>query len=301
VDRFWAMQVFVRVVEAGSFSRAANQLDMANASVTSCVQNLEKHLRVTLLQRSTRHLHLTEEGEAFYERCRSILAEVEEAEASVVTAKEGLRGTLKIEMPIAVGHSLLSPAFAEFCKRYNGIRIIATLTNEVETLVGRGIDVAIRMEETNEVDNVARRIYQSKYIVCGSPEFFRQHKVPRTAHDINPAWCLGLSAPPTGRFFEWKFSKGADSLAIHPEGRLAFNSSDALIQAASRSAGLIYVLDVLARSALESGRLIQILADWETAARSFYVVYPKSKFVSPKVRALIDFLLETFSPGLIKV
>jgi LysR family transcriptional regulator for bpeEF and oprC len=296
VDRFWAMQVFVRVVEAGSFTRAANQLDMANASVTSCVQNLEKHLRITLLQRSTRHLHLTEEGEAFYERCRSILAEVEEAEASVVTAKEGLRGTLKIEMPIAVGHSLLSPALAEFCKRYKGIRVIATLTNEIETLIGRGIDVAIRMDETDEVDIVARRIYQAKYIVCGTPEFFRHHKVPYNPHDINPAWCLGLSAPPTGKLREWNFSKGAESLSIRPEGRLSFNSSDALIQAACRSAGLIYVIDVLARSDLESGRLVQILPDWETAARSFYVVYPKSRFVSPKVRALIDFLLETLSP-----
>jgi LysR family transcriptional regulator for bpeEF and oprC len=290
MDRLWAMQVFVKVVEAGSFSGAARQLDLANASVTSCIRNLENHLRVTLLQRTTRHLHVTEEGAAYYDRCKAILGHVDEAETAARGMREGLRGTLRIEAPFAIGHSILGPALADFTARNPELRISATLTNQVDNIVERGIDLAIRMDEVEGGDLVAKPIYEGRYVVCASPAFLRKHGTPAKPQALKPEWCLGLTATPSGTARQWIFRKGAQEYRLWPEGNLFFNSSDALIRTATRGAGMIYVLDILVRDSVERGELVCLLDGWDTAARTFYLVYPKSRFIPPKVKAFAEFI-----------
>jgi LysR family transcriptional regulator for bpeEF and oprC len=295
MDRLWAMQVFVKVVEAASFSGAARQLDLANASVTSCIRNLETHLGVTLLQRTTRHLHVTEEGAAFYDRCKVILGQVEEAETAARGAREGLRGTLRIEAPFAIGHTILGPALADFTAKNPELRVVTTLTNQVDNLVERGIDLAIRMDEVEGGDLVARPIYAGKYMVCASPAFLKKHGTPASPHAIKPQWCLGLTNTVSGAARPWTFRRGAEEYRLWPEGSLFFNASDALIRTAMRGAGLIYVLDILVRDSIARGELAQVLADWETAGRTFYLVYPKSRFVAPKVKAFSEFISSTLA------
>ncbi len=290
MDRLWAMQVFVKVVEAASFSGAARQLDLANASVTSCIRNLEGHLGVTLLHRTTRHLHVTEEGAAFYDRCKAILSQVEEAESSARGAREGLRGTLRIEAPFAIGHSVLSPLLVDFAARNPELRIITTLSNQVDDLVQRGIDLAIRMDEVEGGDLVARPVYEGGYVVCASPAFVRKHGAPATPSALDPRKCLGLTGNVSTAARPWSFRRGAEEYRIWPEGNLSFNSSDALIRAAREGAGMIYVLDLLVRDFIERGQLARLLGGWDTAKRTFYVAYPKARFVAPKVRAFADFI-----------
>jgi LysR family transcriptional regulator for bpeEF and oprC len=295
MDRLWAMQVYVKVVEAASFSGAARQLDLANASVTSCIRNLEGHLGVTLLQRTTRHVHVTEEGAAFYDRCKAILASVEEAEGAARGASEGLRGSLRIDMPVALGHSVLAPLVAEFAARNPELRIQATLTNQVDNLVERGVDAAVRMDEVEAADLIARPVYENRYVVCASPAFLRRHGAPADPHSLDLVRCIGLTGGPANAVRPWTFRRGGEEFRLWPGGALSFNNSDALLTVAERGAGFVYVLEILARARLARGAVVQVLRDWETASRTFYLVYPKSRFIPPKVRALADFIASRLS------
>ena len=295
MDKLWAMEVFVRVMDCGSFSRAAESLDLANATVTSSLRNLEKHLGVTLIQRNTRHLRLTEEGHLFLPRCREILRSVAEAEAGVQGSAADISGALRIESPFAIGQSLLCPALVEFTRRHPDLSVSLTLTNEPHNLIERATDVAIRMDRVEDADLVGRPIYEAHYVVCGAPEVAAEavHASP-TPRDLNPARCLGLFQEGRQMSNPWVFTRGKDQVVIQPEGRLHFNNTESLIQAARQGAGLIYVLDIFVADLLKAGGLVQLYPDWKTSVRTFHAVTVKTRFTAPKVRAFIDFLLELF-------
>jgi LysR family transcriptional regulator for bpeEF and oprC len=290
IDRLWAMQVFARVVEAGSLSRAAAQLNLANASVTTCIRNLETHLGVALLQRNTRHVAPTEEGLRYYASCRDILALVEQAEEHAGAGARRLAGTLRVELPIAVGHLIIGPALADFAAANPELKIMIGLTNGTEDLIRRGVDVAIRMDRIEDDDLIARRIYETRHVLCAAPAFLRRHGAPAHPQDLDPARCLGFAPGPSAQARRWCFRRGEDSVEFAPEGNLAFNSSDALLRTAARGAGFVYVLDVLAQSYLRSGQLAVVLPDWETATQTFYAVYPASRFVPPRVKRFVEFV-----------
>lgn len=235
-------------------------------------------------------MHVTDEGLSFYERAKSILASVDEAETAARGARDALRGTLRVEAPFAIGHSALAQNLSDFAHRNPNLRIIVSLTNQVDNMVGRGVDVAIRMDEVEDADMIARPIFEGRYIVCASPEFLRRNGEPSSPHAIPPAACLGLTATQSGLPRDWMFRRGDEEFRLAPEGNILFNSSDALIRTAVRDGGMIYVLDILARDVLRTGELRQVLPDWDTARRTFYIAYPKSRFVSPKVRAFVEFV-----------
>ena len=291
MDRLWAMQVFVKVVEAGSLSRAAAHLDLANASVTTCIRNLEGHLGVTLLRRNTRHVSPTEEGLRYYGECRDILAQVEVAEANVAANGERLAGTLRVEVPIALGHLIIGPALADFARAHPDLHVVAALTNSVEDLIRNGVDVAIRMDWVEDEDLVARRIYEARHVLCASAGFLAEHGTPAHPGEIDPKHCLGFVAKLSSPMRPWSFRRGEEAVEVTPRGNLAFNSSDALLRTAARGAGFVYVLDVLARSYLDEEQLVPVLPGWETAPQTFFAVYPKLRFTPPRVRAFVQFLI----------
>lgn len=294
MDRLWAMEVFVKVVEAGSLSGAATHLDLANASVTTCIRNLETHLGVTLLRRSTRHIGLTEEGAQYYDRCRDILALVETAEAAAAPSLTRLQGTLRLELPIAVGHLIIGPALVDFARLHLGLRIIVDLTNGIDNLIRRSVDVAIRMDEIDDADLVARRIYEARHVLCAAPSFLENIEVPNHPRDVDPRICFGFASMPAAKIQKWTFYKGDESHTIDPGGNLSFNSSDALLRSAARGAGYIYVLDVLAREYIQRNEVVTILQEWETARQTFYAVYPPSRYISPRIKLLVAFIVDRF-------
>lgn len=290
IDRLWAMEVFVKVVEAGSLSRAATHLDLANASVTSCIRNLETHVGATLLQRSTRYLSLTDEGTRFYARCRDILAMVDEAEADASPTEASIRGVLRVEMPIALGHLIIGPALTDFAAEHPKLQIIVNLTNSVDDLIRRAVDIAIRMDEVQDSDLVARRIYETRHVLCAAPAFLSGIGLPASPAAIDPARCLGLSMSFISRPKPWSFSKSGESHTINPAGNLFFNSSDALLRSAARGGGFVYLLDILARDFIRRGELSIVLPDWTTAKQSFFAVYPPSRYVPRRVRLFVAFV-----------
>jgi LysR family transcriptional regulator for bpeEF and oprC len=286
------MEVFVRVAECGSFSRAAESLDLANATVTTCVRNLERHLDVTLINRDTRRLRLTEEGQTYLLRARDLLEAVTRTEEEIRTQVGELRGRLHIETPISLGHALLCPALPEFARRYPDISAALILSNQPHHIIERGIDIAIRMDHVEDADLVARPIYESRYIVCCTPEMLAT--LPEHPADLDRRRCIGI-LPEERRFVNpWSLEKGEEKLEVRPEGPLHFNSSDALLMAAERGVGVTCVLDVFANRRLAEGTLVQAYADWQTALKTFYVVMPKSRVGSAKAKAFTDFLFEVF-------
>lgn len=293
MDRLRAMEVFVKIVETGSLSGAASQLHMANASVTTLLRQLEARLGTILLQRTTRHLRVTDEGADYYERCKAILAQVGEAEAAVGGSRLVLRGELHVEMPIAFGQLMLGPAMDEFAAQHPELRVIATLTNEVNSLIKRGIDVAVRMDEVEAGDLVVRPLYHSPHVLCAAPAFLAAHGTPHHPQEIDPKRCLAFMSQPSDTPRHWVFRKGEEACTVVPEGNLFFNSTDALMQTARRGTALIYVLEVLAERYCARGDLVRILEDWTTDLQTFYAVYPKTRFTPAKVSAFIDFLLRS--------
>ncbi|MDB5377741.1 MAG: LysR family transcriptional regulator [Rubritepida sp.] len=292
MDRLRAMEVFVKAVEAGSLSGAATQLDIANASVTTMLHHLEAHLGVTLLHRSTRHIRLTEDGAAYYERCKAILGAIVEAESNF--GDGGLKGVLRLEAPIAFGHLIIAPSLARFAERHPELRVVISLSNVVDSLVRRGIDVAIRFDEVDTGDLVARPLYHGHHVLCAAPDFLKAAGEPAHPREIDAKRCLGFAAQPSGAVRPWRFRQEGATFELVPDSNLFFNSSDALMQTAARGAGMVYVLDVLAEQYLRRGELVRLLPDWETDGQSFYAIYPKTRFTPPKVHAIIEFLSGLF-------
>jgi LysR family transcriptional regulator for bpeEF and oprC len=286
------MEVFVRVAECGSFSRAAESLDLANATVTTCVRNLERHLDVTLINRDTRRLRLTEEGQMYLLRARELLESVAHVEEEIRSQVGQLRGRLHIEIPISLGHALLCPALPDFSRRYPDISTAITLSNQPHHVIERGIDVAIRMDQIEDADLVARPICESHYVVCCAPEVAAT--MPEHPGELDRRQCIGI-LPEERRFANpWSLVKEDESIEIRPDGPLHYNSSDALLMAALRGVGVTCVLDVFANPHLTSGALVQLYPEWTTATKTFYVVMAKSRVGSAKVKAFIDFLFEAF-------
>lgn len=292
MDLLWAMRVFVRVVECGSFTKAADSLDLANATVTSCVKRLEGHLKATLLQRNTRFVHLTDDGALFFRRAMGILHEVEATEAELRSNTGEVTGVIRVEAPLGIAATLICPRIPDLVRRYPGMSVAITLTNQPRSMIERGTDVAIRMDHVEDADLVAKPVYQSGYVVCGSPELLRRLKLPAAPRNLDPRQCLGLLNEGQYVARDWNFSDGEDKFSIRPQGSIAFNNSYALIGAALRGAGLVYILDVFVNEYIASGQLVDVYPGWITATRTFYAATPKTRFMPPKVRVFVDFLSE---------
>jgi len=296
MDKLWAMEVFVRVMECGSFSRAAESLDLANATITSSLRNLETHLGVMLIQRNTRHLRLTEEGEIFLPKCKEILKSVAQLESEVKVHATEISGVLRVESPFAIGQNILCPKLPELHKRYPNLSVAVNLTNEPHSMIERATDVAIRMGRVEDADLVARPIYEARYIICGAPSLVAELGSV-TPSELDPTICMGLLKDNYQTPNLWTLTSEGEQIVIRPQGALSFNNTAALIQAAIAKMGLIYVLDIFVVEAISQGKLVQIFPDCETSVCIFHAVTVKSRFASPKIRAFIDFMLEVLDPA----
>lgn len=294
MDRLRAMEVFAAVAEAGSMSGAARRLGLANATVTTLLRSLETHLGAALVHRTTRRLRLTEAGLAYYPQCRDILARVTAAEAAARDDPDTLSGVLRVQVPIAVGHAVLAPAMADFTAAHPGVQVVTLLGNESGNLLRDGFDLAVRIDEVEGAELIARPLYRGRHVLCAAPGFLDRPGVPQTPEALDLTQCLGFVPSATGAPRPWGFRRGDAAIRVTPAGALAFNSSDALMRAAARGAGLVYVLDLLARPLLDRGTLAALLPDWETEEQTFYAVYPRTRFVPPKVRAFADLLARAF-------
>jgi LysR family transcriptional regulator for bpeEF and oprC len=294
MDRLLAMQVFSKVVEHGSFTAAARRLDMPNATVSTLVRNLEAHLGVRLINRTTRRMHLTDDGAAYHERCLRILAEIDETESALARTRTKPQGRLRVDLPTAFGRMHFVHAMPAFLERYPDIRLMMTMTDRRVDLLEDGIDAAVRGGPLEDSNLIARRIHDARYVVCASPEFIRRHGEPQSPKDLKYFRCLGFYSPLTEQVSPWLFKRDNETVEHEVDASININSSDALIEAAIVGAGIIFLLDVSVSRAVGSGTLKPLLTDWNTNSVPLSVVYHQTRHLSAKVRVFVDFVASMF-------
>lgn len=294
MDRLDDMLAFIKVVDTKSFTAAADRLNLSKSVVSRRIAELENRLGARLLNRTTRKLSLTEVGQAYYERCSRILADLEEAEQAVADLHAAPRGRLRVNAPLSFGFVHLAPAIAEFMRRYPSIEIDMDLNDRVVDLIDEGYDLAVRIGRLRDSSLIAKRLAPSRQVICASPAYLEKHGTPTRPEDLTNHNCLIYTNVPTAE--QWQFRDGTETRSVRVSGTLRANNGDLLRAAAIAGLGIVILPTFLCGDALSSGQLQCILLDHTTQEGNVYALYPQNRHLSPKVRAFVDFLAERFGP-----
>ena len=293
MDRAGEMTAFVRAVETGGFSAAARDLGLTPSALSKLVTRLEDRLGARLLHRTTRRLQLTAEGEAFYARARPILAAMDEAEAEVAEAGASPRGLLRLHCGSAFGLHQLATAIPRFQALHPGIEIDITISDQPLASMEEGGDLAIRIGPLDESSMVARRICNLQRVICASPAYLARCGTPRTPDDLQQHNCLWITSLPALR--RWPFDTDDGIRVVNVGGNIAANNAETVLQLAVAGVGITRLTDVVVSDAIRSGALVPILTDWHHVEPvPLFATYPSGRNLSPKVRAMVDFLVEEF-------
>jgi DNA-binding transcriptional LysR family regulator len=294
VDRFQAVSTFAKVVELGSFARAAERLSMSASAVSRQVADLEAHLDVRLLNRTTRKLSLTEPGQAFYERCVQLLAELEEAESSVRAATVLPKGTLRLTCGVSFGVRYLAPAMAEFAAQHPQLVFDLDLSDRAVDLVEEGFDLGVRIGHVGHQGLVSRRIGWTRPVCCASPEYLKQRGAPTTPEELTKHECLTYTHVPVPNV--WTFTdRGGATHAVRITARHRTNNGRMGAALAVDGMGVIFEPDFIVAPEVRSGRLVRLLPGFEPARSPIAAVYPSRRHLSAKVRSFVDFLAARFA------
>lgn len=289
MDRFSALSAFVKVVELGSFARAAERLSVSTSAVSRQVADLEAHLAARLLHRTTRRLSLTEAGEAFYERAVQLLGDLEEAEGSVRSASVQATGTLRLTCGVSFGDRHLAPAIAAFAVLHPQVSFDLDLSDRAVDLVEEGFDLAIRIGEIGQKGMVSRRLGTTELICCAAPAYLGRNAIPQTPADLERHECIAYAFAPLAT--TWTF-ESRDGTLHSPRILPRHRTNSGLMVAALAAAGLGVVVepDFIVAPDIRAGRLVRVLQDFRPPRSPIAAVYPSRKHLSAKVRAFVDFL-----------
>lgn len=282
--------IFARVVEAGSFSEAARRLDISRSAVSKAVAKLEKDLSTRLLNRSTRHLSLTEAGAAFAEYSVRILEEAEQAERVVNSLQAEPQGLLKVSASVAFGTLHVAPALADFLEQYPKIRIDLTITDHHVDLVEEGYDMLIRVTNEPDLNLAARKLAPARRILCATPKYFQLHGIPKTPEDLVEHNCLDYTL--SGEQGYWRFIGPAGEISVPVSGTLRINDDDALSQAVLGGLGIALLPTFTVGRDLQRGKLQAVLSEYIPVERYIYACYFPSRYLPAKIRAFIDFFAQ---------
>lgn len=294
MDQLLAIRVFARVVEAGSFTKAADSLQMPNASVTKLVQSLEAHLGVKLLQRTTRRLTVTADGVAYYEKTARLLKDLGDIDASFGAAQRRPRGHLRIDAGGSLATLVLIPALPDFLARYPDIQIDLGVSDRHVDLIADSVDCVIRGGPLHEQALVARHIGDTRFVTCATPAYLREHGMPTDPRQLDtPAHrVVNYLSARSGRVAPMRFVRGAERVEIAPRHAVGVNESNGHLAAGLAGLGIIQTFVYMARTQIASGALVPLLADWQPAPYPFYIVYPPNRHLSHRLRVFIDWLAE---------
>lgn len=295
MDRLQAMETFVRVIEAGSFKAAADTLQVLPSTVSRTIKELEAHLGVRLLNRTTRALSVNDAGLRYYDQCKAILADVQAAE-SIVVQKEGpLHGIIRVGTTPSLARHFLIPALPAFRERYPGIALDFQLADATVDIVQRGLDCVIRAGEPPLSRLVARRVGEFRWYVCASPDYLRRHGEPKNLAELDPNAAVGYVHSGSGRPVRWVFRDGSDTITLPMSGPVSVDDTDTYVAAGIAGLGLIRVASYMVRQHIAAGRLVRVLADIEAPPEPVSLLYPQSRNLAPSVRAFIDWSVEAMA------
>ncbi len=294
MDRLAAMDAFVRVVEQGSFVRAAAALDLSTSALSQRVADLEAHLGARLLNRTTRKLSLTESGQAFYERAVQVLADLDEAETLASSSAASPRGVLKVTCAHAIAVQRLAPAMARFHAQHPEVRFEVSVSDRVVDLVEEGFDLAIRIGIVGSDLLVARKLGEMRLLLCAAPSYLKRRGTPRTPADLAQHDLLTYAYARTPRLWSLRAPDGAQ-IEIKAQGSLHANSGQVLVAAAEAGQGIVLETDFHVAQALAARTLVRVLPEYEGGGGDIWAVYPSRRHLSAKVRLFVDHLAQSFA------
>ncbi len=288
MDKFLEMQTFTAVVDAGSFVRAAETLDMSKAAVSRYVAELEGRLGVRLLHRTTRKLSLTEEGRAFHARCKALLAELDEAESEITAQSAQATGMVKINVPVTFGNLHLAPLWSDFMRQNPRVTLDVTLNDRVVDLMEEGYDLVVRIAALPSSSLFSRKLASTRMVLCASPAYLKAHGRPKHPSDLAGHAVLAYSLLATGDQWGFDGPDGRQTVAVNPI--LRTNSGDTCRAAALKHLGIILQPTFMVGEDLRSGALVELMPQYRSSEYGIYAVYPSRRYMSAKVRLLIEFL-----------
>jgi len=296
MDQLQALRVFARVVEAGTFTKAAESLQMPKATVSKLVQSLEEHLRIKLLNRTTRQVTVTTEGAAYYERTARVLADLEEIDASMADAHALPRGRIRVDVPAVFAREVLIPELCTFHRRYPDMQIDLGVGDRLVDLVADNVDCVIRGGTLRDESLVARRLGDLEFITCAAPSYIERRGLPTHPHEIEADHLVvAYFSANSGASIPLDFNRDGERIEIHGRYVLAVNDSNAYLAAGLAGLGILQTTPFMVREHLASGALVQLLPEWRSDPSPIYAVYPPNRRLSAKVRVFVDWIAELFS------
>lgn len=293
MDKFASLNAFRQVVESSSFAQAARELGLSRSQVNRLVINLEDELGVSLLVRTTRHVSLTPTGQAFYERARSILSELEEAERQIQSDHEEPQGDIKINAPLSFGILHLGPALIEFMKRYPRIRVHLALNDHFVDPVSEGFDITVRIaEQRDQPSLIDHEVVEVKRILCASPDFLAEHGPPATVQDLSSLPCLHYGNLLSGA--SWQLFGPEGGVQVRVNGVLCSNNAEVLLDAAVNGLGVVLLPTFIAGRELQAGRLVSVLPAYHAQPIHLRMIYAPNRHLSTRIRLLVKFVQERF-------
>ncbi len=295
-DQLMAMRAFARVVEAGTFTRASDSLDMPKATLTKLIQTLEAHLRTRLLNRTTRRVTVTPDGAAYYERVVQLLADLDELDGSMALSQTSPKGRLRIDISGSLATLVVIPALPDFHARYPDIQIDIGVSDRAVNLIAENVDCVIRGGEISDQSLIARRIASLSFTTSAAPSYIARHGEPQHPSEITGAHTIvGYFSAESGRHWPLNFMIDGETTDIHGRYITAFNDGSSYVAAGVAGLGILQAPHFMVQPYFDDGRLKPILQDWQTESLPLHVVYPPNRHLSTKLRTFVDWIAEVFS------
>ncbi|MDY0963088.1 MULTISPECIES: LysR family transcriptional regulator [Massilia] len=295
MNKLLAIEVFVQVVDAGGFTRAAELMQLPKATVSTMVAALETSLSVKLLHRTTRNVTVTAEGAAYYERCLHILSYVRDADDSLLHDRVTPHGRLRVDVPTGIANSLIIPALPDFFRRYPDIALELGCGDRPVDLVEEGVDCAIRGGALPSSNLAARTVGVMKFMTCAAPSYLAEHGMPQHPRDLAQHRCISFFSAKTGRVREWDFARDGETFVFGQPSNMAINDANGYMCAGLSGLGIMQAGAYEAVRHIEAGTLVAVLPDWSTRPLPINVVYPQNRHLAAKVRVFIDWTAELFA------
>jgi len=293
MDQLSAMRAFIRVVETGNFTRASDALRMPKATVTNLIQGLEAHLKTQLLNRTTRRVVVTTDGALYYERATRIIAEVDELDGSLSNATGSPSGRLRVEMAGAFADWIVIPALCDFYKKYPDIRIDLGVGDRTVDYLAENVDCALRGGSSGDQSLIARRVSEMGMITCAAPLYIEKFGVPASLAALETDhYCVNYFQAQTNRTLPFEFRKGGETVEVTGRYMISVNDARSYLTAAQAGLGIARLPHFLIPDDIRTGKLVQILPEWDIEPVPLYVVYPSNRHLSNKVRVFVDWLVK---------
>ena len=294
MDRFDAMQAFARVVETGSFTKAADTLHLSKTTVTQLVQQLEARLRVRLLNRTTRKVNVTADGAAYYERVVRLLADLDDAESGLSTAAAAPRGRLRVDVPSPLARLVLVPALADFHARYPDLQLDMGVSDRQVDLIDENVDCVVRGGELSDLSLVARRVGDLQLRVYAAPAYLERAGTPAHPRELEDSHhrVVGFIWSRTGKPFPYAMHRGAERVKVHGRHVVSLDDGNAYLEAGIAGLGVLWLPDYMARLPRSRGDLLPVFEDWQLDPMPLYVAYPPNRHASARLRVFIDWVAE---------